>query len=337
MRLSALGTVADALEALGEIATSANLNEAGQWRRIAVAAEAMAGVFTATNATRSGYMRRTALALETISGTTGAEENVSYTGLLKRIVDALEVMAGAVTAGPLEVRFLVAAQAADLFSPLSLFTGASGGWYDPSDLSTLWQDTAGLTPVTAVGQTVRLIDDKSGNLNEAVTPGATGGVLREDANGKRYIEMTGGCIRAVFVHNQPVDRISAIRQITTGADRRIFSGGGDAQGLLYQDPPQRMTLYSGGVGPFTTSLAIGVNGVVTARFNGASSRIAINNGSYATGNVGANGAAGFALASNDAFPATFNFYGVVSIGRTLTDQEIADTRRFMARKARVVL
>ena len=38
-----------------------------------------------------------------------------------------------------------------------------GVWYDPSDLSTLFQDTAGTTPVTTAGQTVGLMLDKSGN------------------------------------------------------------------------------------------------------------------------------------------------------------------------------
>lgn len=53
------------------------------------------------------------------------------------------------------------------FSPASLFSGGvQGGWYDPSDLSTLFQDTAGTVPVTAVGQSVALMKDKSGNGND---------------------------------------------------------------------------------------------------------------------------------------------------------------------------
>lgn len=39
-----------------------------------------------------------------------------------------------------------------------------GVWYDPSDLSTMLQDAAGTTPVTAVGQPVGLILDKSKGL-----------------------------------------------------------------------------------------------------------------------------------------------------------------------------
>lgn len=52
-----------------------------------------------------------------------------------------------------------------LFSIPSLFSsGAPGVWYDPSDYSTLFQDSAGTTPVTAVEQPVGLMLDKSQGL-----------------------------------------------------------------------------------------------------------------------------------------------------------------------------
>jgi len=48
-----------------------------------------------------------------------------------------------------------------------------GAWYDPSDLTTLFQDSAGTTPVTAVEQPVGRILDKSGGGNHAIQPTAT--------------------------------------------------------------------------------------------------------------------------------------------------------------------
>ena len=54
------------------------------------------------------------------------------------------------------------------FSPANLFAaGEQGAWYDPSDLSTMFQDSAGTTPVTAAGQPVGRILDKSGRGNHA--------------------------------------------------------------------------------------------------------------------------------------------------------------------------
>ena len=51
------------------------------------------------------------------------------------------------------------------FTPTRLFaTSEPGVWYDPSDLTTMFQDTAGTTPVTTPGQTVALLLDKSKGL-----------------------------------------------------------------------------------------------------------------------------------------------------------------------------
>jgi len=51
------------------------------------------------------------------------------------------------------------------FSPSSLFAANEPGvWYDPSDLSTLFQGSAGTVPVTAVEQPVGLMLDKSKGL-----------------------------------------------------------------------------------------------------------------------------------------------------------------------------
>jgi hypothetical protein len=53
----------------------------------------------------------------------------------------------------------------DEFWPSDLFLGGvPGAWYDPTDLSTMFQDSAGTTPVTAVEQPVGLILDKSQGL-----------------------------------------------------------------------------------------------------------------------------------------------------------------------------
>ena len=75
------------------------------------------------------------------------------------------------------------------FNPASIFAGGvRGGWWDPSDLSTLFQDTAGTVPVTAVGQRVQLMRDKSGNANhftQATTAQAP--FLRNDGT-NNYLE-----------------------------------------------------------------------------------------------------------------------------------------------------
>lgn len=63
------------------------------------------------------------------------------------------------------------------FSPLNLFSsGEAGVWYDPSDLSTMFQDSTGTTPVIAAGDPVGLMLDKAqGGLNSLGSETVTNG------------------------------------------------------------------------------------------------------------------------------------------------------------------
>ena len=77
---------------------------------------------------------------------------------------------------------------------LKLFAnGEQGFWYDPNDLSTMFQDAAGTVPITAVGQAVGLIRDKSGRNNHAYqTTSASRPILRKNAvTGANYLEFDG--------------------------------------------------------------------------------------------------------------------------------------------------
>ncbi|WP_027714898.1 hypothetical protein [Desulfuromonas sp. TF] len=75
------------------------------------------------------------------------------------------------------------------WTPLSLFaSGEQGVWYDPSDLSTLFQDAAGTTPA-GVGDPVGLMLDKSGNGNHA---------SQETSSKKPILRLSGGLIYLEF-------------------------------------------------------------------------------------------------------------------------------------------
>lgn len=79
------------------------------------------------------------------------------------------------------------------FNPASLFAnGEQGAVYDPSDFSTMFQDAAGTVPVTAVGQPVGLIKDKSGRGNHASQATSTQRpVIQVDGNGHFYLAFDG--------------------------------------------------------------------------------------------------------------------------------------------------
>lgn len=82
---------------------------------------------------------------------------------------------------------------APLWTPARLFAASEQGvWYDPSDFSTLFQDSAGTVPVTATGQVVGKMLDKSGRGNHATqATTASKPILQQDANGKYYLAFDG--------------------------------------------------------------------------------------------------------------------------------------------------
>jgi hypothetical protein len=118
-----------------------------------------------------------------------------------------------------------------LWTPALLFAdGEPGVWYDPSDFSTMFQDSAGTTPVTAVEQPVGLILDKSKGLaigSELVTNGdfssSTGWTL-----GAGWT-ITGGkavatAVSAFVAIDQSVSIVSGKRYWVT-CDTTVTAGG----------------------------------------------------------------------------------------------------------------
>lgn len=92
-----------------------------------------------------------------------------------------------------QVAYDVGAVSSDAFIPTFLFTaGEKGVWYDIGDVSTLFQDPAGTIPVTAVGQTVGRILDKSGNNAHATQSVlANRPIYGKTATGHGYLQFNG--------------------------------------------------------------------------------------------------------------------------------------------------
>lgn len=78
------------------------------------------------------------------------------------------------------------------FTPLNLFSaGEQGAWFDPSDITTLFQDDAGTVPVTADGQTVGMMRDKSGNGHHALQVTAGSRPTYRTAGGLSWLQFDG--------------------------------------------------------------------------------------------------------------------------------------------------
>lgn len=77
------------------------------------------------------------------------------------------------------------------WTPANLFaSGEAGAWYDPSDLSTVWQDSARTTP-GAVDSPVGALDDKSGNGNHMTQATADNRPILRQSGSLYYLERDG--------------------------------------------------------------------------------------------------------------------------------------------------
>lgn len=85
-----------------------------------------------------------------------------------------------------------------LWSPKALFAdGAHGAWYDPSDVSTLFQVSEGTIPVTSPGQPVGRMLDKSPNGHHAVQTSSTARPIYRHENGLYWLEFDGADNRMI--------------------------------------------------------------------------------------------------------------------------------------------
>ena len=102
-----------------------------------------------------------------------------------------------------------------VFDPATLFeSGEEGAWYDPSDISTLWQDSARTTPVTSDGDPVGAMDDKSGNGNNALQVTDAKRPTYKTAGGLIWLDFTGA---TKFLETGSID-------FTAGDKMSLFTG-----------------------------------------------------------------------------------------------------------------
>ena len=247
------------------------------------------------------------------------------------------------------------------FSPLSLFFGgANGAWYDPSDFSTMFQDAAGTTPVTATGQPVGRILDKSGRGNHAYNPSGNSAnypVLQQDDTGRYYllfngvnqwlrsigsIDLTYGDKIFVSVGARKLsDAAAGIPfELSANADTNNgtfqvnapsgpsaanivwFSRGTTNRSAAANSKPAPITFVASGVGDISGSDA-------TIRINGA--QVAKNAAAQGTGNYGnyplyIGARAGSSLWLNG------RLYGMVVAGKAASASEITSTEAWLNQK-----
>jgi hypothetical protein len=174
--------------------------------------------------------------------------------------------------------------------------GTVTGWWDASDLATLWADTAGTSPATDTGLVAR-VDDKSGNghnLTQA-TSGNRPTAQFGNQNGNAILRFDGSNdqLKSGFSPvSQPLTFAWVLKQVSWISADRIHDGTTTDRCVLAQFNfgSPNLCLYAGtGFVCDNASASLGSWFVVTAIFNGSSSKLAVNDGTPGTGNPGANG------------------------------------------------
>lgn len=248
------------------------------------------------------------------------------------------------------------------FDPSILFAnGEQGAWYDPSDRSTLFQDAEGTIPVTADGDPVGLMLDKSGNGNH----------LTQAATSARPTFRTDGALH--WLEPDGVDDAMATPQFAWGTDKATIVHGSyradEDTRIIFEFSPSVLgnfgTFYvaskSGGVANWASSSrgtagnssgqAAYVNiagpdtAVITATHDIAASLTRVRrNGVYGVDGVGDKGTGNFRSAQLFMFARGggslfFNgrFYGAILINRILSADEVVAAETWMAAKAGVTL
>jgi hypothetical protein len=217
---------------------------------------------------------------------------------------------------------------ASVFSPLSLSPAA---WYDPSDLTTLWKDTAGTVPVTADGDIVLRMDDKSGNGRNMTV--AVNGPVYKDQSGLKYLLFDGTndqLVSAAISVSSPFIRSTGLKQVSwTGSDViwDMRAGGGSQGFLLGQfGSTPALQMYDGGFGATTNGAAIGVSAVVRELWTPASgTSITINNGTPVTNALNSSGTSnGWTLGTdtNSANASNVQFFGAVFLTGTTPNSQV---------------
>ena len=229
----------------------------------------------------------------------------------------------------------------------SLFSSSEKGFaYDFSDLSTMFQDTAGTTPVTAVDQLVARVDDLSGNGNHLIqSSSGSRPVLKQDAKGYYLlfdgtsktiqtsgdVDLSGLSLFTVFA-SLSKDRSAAEIIFETSANYNSNAGSVlfyfDASLIAFNTlgtSAPNYTLFNvstttGGVFTTTFNLTLSSNKITTFRKDGVSQAAAdrVDSPSVPLTNqtlyVGARAGASFYLQTK--------FRALVFVGKTVTTTDI---------------
>lgn len=246
--------------------------------------------------------------------------------------------------------------------------GEQGFAYDPNDLTTLYQDAAGTIPVTAAGQPVGLMKDKSGRNNHAYqTVSASRPLLQRNATtGAYYLAFDGAddSLQTNSIDFTATDKVSlfaGVRVLSDASTGVIASlGNGDLQGsfMLFCGGGggyESYTFASRGSGDYTAYslftksaypvLAATKSSVVVSKGDNSAPLSKLNVDSIysniSTDNQGAGNYGNYPLyigrRGETSYPFNGHLYSLIGIGRLTADSETIALEKAIAKNTGVTL
>ncbi len=248
------------------------------------------------------------------------------------------------------------------FTPLNLFlAGELGAWYDPSDITTLFQDAAGTIPVTGTGQPVGLMLDKSGQGHHASQTTAASRPTYTESGGLQYLLFDGvnDFLVTASIDLTATDEMSlfaGIRKLSDAARGMVceFSVNvGLNNGTFFLDAPtsaaNNISFAARGAGsagvPLVSGLVAPISLAVSADANisADSARVRTNGGTYtATAtDMGAGNFGNYPLYIGNrggvSLPFSGHLYSLVIRNSLTTAAVVSSTELYVAQKSGVTL
>lgn len=226
-------------------------------------------------------------------------------------------------------------------------------WYDPSDFSTLFQDSTGTVPVTAVEQPVGLMLDKSGYGNNAFQSTSTARpVLKINSSGNYFLLFDGAddSLRTNSVNFNTTDAMSVfagvralsdsgfgtVAELSVAANSNVgsfglFTPAGSASNAYYSGGSNTglSAQASRSTAPYT-EIMTGLSDISTdtmlLRTNGV--QTATNTSDQGTGNYG-----NYPLYIGRRAGSTLTFnghlYSLIIVGKSVTASELTSTETWV--------
>ena len=236
-----------------------------------------------------------------------------------------------------------------------------GFFYDPNDLSTMYQDAAGAIPVTDVGQPVGLIRDKSGRNNHAFqTNSASRPILRKNAvTGANYLEFDGSddFLQSNNIDFTATDKVSLFTGVRRLSDAGVSIIAEFSTNSVLNTNSFYLVALSNSALQFNSRGSGNSATTSSQRFpapapvvissvgdiSGKVSKIRANSGGYAV-NVGDQGTGNYGnyplyigRRGGAALPFNGHIYGLIGIGKLVSDNEIVNIEKELAKRVGVTL